>query len=451
MPETIKIRKGLDIPIKGQPQNTTFTPAYSSTYAVKPTDFHGIKPKVAVKTGDRVKAGTTIAYNKDRPEIRFTAPVSGYIETIERGDQRKILEIIIQADATIEYENFNALNPEKATAGQIKHKLLQSGLWLAIRQRPYNIVADPDVHPKAIFISGFDTAPLAPDMDKLTEGGQYEFNTGIQALKQLTSAPVHLSLPNNKPVASTFASTEGIHLHYFKGPHPAGNTGIHIHHLHPITTKNDIIWTLHPQHVMMIGRLFLKGIYDASKTIALTGSEVKHPGYYNIIGGASIEPLISNNIAGNNVRYISGNVLTGKQIHKKGHLGFFDHQVTVIPEGNQSEFLGWLKPGWDRFSASKTFLSCLRQPKTYRLTTNLHGGPRAFVLSGQYEKVLPMDLYPVHLLKSIIIGDIDMMEKLGIHEVVEEDLALCEYVCTSKMEVQALLRQGIQTMIKEQA
>ncbi len=449
MSKVIKIRKGLNIPLKGVPLPPVKRSDYALTYAVKPSDFHGSRPKPLVKKGDKVKAGTALLFDKNNPEILFTSPVSGIIDSIQRGERRVIEEVVIIPDQKQDYEPFTKGDPAELGEEKIKENLIKSGLWIAIRQRPFNVVADPGIRPTAIFISGFDTSPLAPDMNLLIDDKE-SFNTGIQALNQLTRGDIHVSLNAESPRSEIFEQAPHVRLHYFKGPHPAGNVGIQMHHIAPLI-KGEIVWTLHPQHVMMIGRLFLHGIYDASKTIALTGSEVKTPGYYKIISGTSIEPLIKDNIVPGDVRFISGNVLTGEKIFKKGHLGFFDSQFTVIPEGRHKKFLGWISPGTKKFSASGTFLSRIFRKQVYRMDTNMSGGRRAFVVSGEYEKVLPMDIYPVHLLKAILIKDIDLMDQLGINEVVEEDLALCEYICTSKTEVQEILRNGINLMIKENA
>jgi Na+-transporting NADH:ubiquinone oxidoreductase subunit A len=447
MSKVIKIRKGLNIPLKGVPQPPVKRTDYAPTYAIKPTAFHGTRPKPLIKKGDKVKAGTALLFDKNNPEILFTSPVSGTIESIQRGERRIIEEVVIIPDEQQVYESFSKGDPATLGKEKIIETLLKSGLWISIRQRPFNVVANPGIQPSAIFISGFDTSPLAPDMNLLIDDKE-AFNTGILAINQLTKGDVHLSLNAESPRSEIFEQAPHVKLHFFKGPHPAGNVGIQMHHVNPLI-KGETIWTIHPQHVVMIGRLFQHGIVDASKTIALTGSEIKHPGYYKVISGTSIEPLIEGNLVEGDQRFISGNVLTGEKIYKKGHLGFFDTQFTVIPEGRHKKFLGWMAPGIKKHSASGAFLSRLFTKQAYRMDTNLHGGRRAFVVSGEYEKVLPMDIYPVHLLKAILINDIDLMDHLGIHEVVEEDLALCEYICTSKTEVQQILRDGINAMIKE--
>jgi Na+-transporting NADH:ubiquinone oxidoreductase subunit A len=448
MPKVIKIRRGLDIRLLGAAEKIYISAEKSRTYAIKPPDFHGLVPKLSVKSGDQVMAGTSLFYNKYKPDIKFSSPVSGVVKSVERGERRRILEVVIEADHKIQYIDFKATNPSDLSREEIIKKLLDSGLWPMIRQRPYAIIADPEKQPRDIFISGFDTAPLAPDMDFVVKGNGKDFQMGIDALYKLTEGDIHLSLNGNYPADEVFSKAKNIKFHYFTGPHPAGNPGIQIHHIRPVN-KGEVVWYIQPQEVIMIGRLFRKGVYDALKVIALTGSEIRKPLYYKLISGASIEPLVKDNVTPGNHRYISGNVLTGSKITKTGHLGFYDNQITVIPEGDKFEVLGWASPGFNKFSHSRTFMSWLVPGKKYRLDTNLHGGRRSFVMSGEYEKVLPMDIYPVHLLKAILVEDIDRMENLGIYEIAEEDLALCEYVCTSKTEVQSMIRKGIELMIRE--
>jgi Na+-transporting NADH:ubiquinone oxidoreductase subunit A len=448
MARVIKIRRGLDIHLSGSAEKIYNVVEKSSTYAVKPPDFPGIVPKLAVHPGDTVMAGSVLFFDKLLPEIKFCSPVSGTVKVIDRGERRRILEVVIQTGPDMQYVDFKPARPSELNRDEIIKKLLDSGLWPMIRQRPYAIIARPGKLPRDIFISGFDTAPLAPDMDLVVKGNSEDFQAGIDALAKLASGAIHLSLNADYPADDVFAKAKNVELHYFHGPHPAGNPGIQIHHIKPVN-KGEVVWYVGPQEVIMIGRLFRKGIYDALKVVALAGSEVKKPVYYKVIGGASIEPLVRNNVNPGNHRYISGNVLTGSGIKSNGHIGFYDNQVTVIPEGDHYEFLGWMMPGFKKFSTSRTFLSWLFPKKKYTADTNFNGSQRAFVMTGEYERVLPMNIYPVHLLKAILAEDIERMENLGIYEVAEEDFALCEYVCTSKIEVQELVRQGIDLMIKE--
>jgi len=439
----------LNIPMEGRAENVLVRKNMSETYGVKPLDFPGLLPKLEVQEGDVVRAGTPLFYDKYRPEVKFSSPVSGEVVEIRRGERRQILEVVVKANGSVEYQVFGAAQPAALTRNQVVEKLLVSGVWPYIRQRPFGIVANPNDTPKAIFISCFDTAPLAPDMDFSIQGEDENFQAGIDALSKLTPGKIHLGLNADYPAASAFAKANGVEHHYFRGPHPAGNVGVHIHHIDPIG-KGDVVWVVNPLDVVIIGRLFLKGIYDASRVIALAGSEVTSPRYYRVISGAQIDSITSGKLNSNiELRYISGNVLTGTKVEPFGYLGFYDNMVTVIPEGNHYEFFGWMSPGFNKFSASRTFLSRLTPWRKFKFDTNLHGGKRAYVITGQYEKVMPMDILPVHLIKAILANDIERMEQLGIYEVVEEDMALCEYVCTSKTDVQQILRKGIESLIKE--
>lgn len=450
MSKKIKLRKGLNIPIKGKAEKIIAQNlVVSKIFALKPGDFHSFTPKSAIKEGDAVKAGDVVFFDKYNPLIKITSPVSGSLKKIERGERRKILSFLIESDDKNEYTKFDTSNFNAFTSEQVKEILLNSGTWAFIRQRPFDIIAHPEDKPKALFISGFDSSPLAPDYDFVLTNQQEDLQTGIDALKKMLDVPIYLTTNGAYPANKLFTSLKGVELNSIQGPHPAGNVGVQIHHLNPVN-KGEKVWHINPQDLLIIGRLFNKGIYDASRIIALTGSEIKKPMYYKTILGSSIALITKNNVTeGKKLRYISGNVLTGSKIEAEGYLSFYDHQVTVIPEGDYYEFFGWISPGFKKFSTSRTYFSWLMPNKKYTFDGNLHGGERPFTFSEQYEKVLPMDILPVNLLKAIIIKDIDQMEQLGIYEVGEEDLALCEFVCTSKIEVQKILREGFQMMIEE--
>ncbi len=315
---------------------------------------------------------------------------------------------------------------------------------------PIRLLQIPNTIPKAIFISAFDSAPLAPDFDFIIENDAPAFHAGLEVLKKLTTGKVHLNVKENVTKSKIYLEAKGVQINSFTGPHPAGNIGIQIHHIDPIN-KGEIVWYLSPDAVVIIGRLFIEGKYDATRIIALTGSEVNKPQYYKIVSGNSIQPMLKDNLKSANVRIISGNVLKGTRIERSGYLGFYDHQVTIIPEGNYHEFFGWAMPRFNKFSLSKTFFSWLSPNKKYTLDTNLNGGHRAFVMTGEYEKVLPMDIYPMQLLKACLIKDIDQMENLGIYEVDEEDFALCEFIDPSKTEMQAIIREGLDYIRVEMA
>lgn len=450
MSKVIRIRKGLDIKLHGEAERTiahNFTP---DSFAIKPTDFIGMSPipKMLVEEGQEVKAGTPLFYDKVRPEVLFTSPVSGLVKEIRRGDKRAITEVIIDAGKEMLYEPFDVAGVADKGREAIIELMLKSGLWTFIRQRPYNTIANPSQKPKAIFISAFDTAPLAPDFDFIVHGKGEAFQAGLDVLVKLSGGPIHLNVSAQEAVSKVFLNSKNVSINTFSGPHPAGNTGIHIHHVAPIN-KGEVVWYLNPQEVISIGKFFLTGKYDVARIVALTGSEVKSPKYYKTYVGASIKNMLENNVKEGLLRHISGNVLTGKKISASGYVGYYDYQVTVIPEGNEPEFMGWAMPGLNKMSASRTFPAFLFPRRKYSLDTLMHGEERAYVMSGQYEKVLPMDIYPVYLIKAIMSGNIDKMEQLGIYEVAEEDLALCEYVCTSKIEVQKIIRQGLDHIRKE--
>lgn len=448
MSKVIKIKKGLNISMLGTAEKIIKKAEQADYYAIKPTDFNGIRPKLLVKIGDKVKAGSSLFFDKFQPSVQFTAPVSGEITEIKRGERRVIQEIVIKADDAIDYEKFEVKDPSGLSRDQIVEILQKSGLWPALRQRPYSTIANANDNPKAIFISAFDSAPLAPDMDYIVKDCESCFQKGIDVLSKLTDGKIHININADYPAAETFTKAKGVQVNKFTGPHPSGNVGVQINKLDPIN-KGEIVWYTYPQEIIAIGRLFNEGIYDATKIIALTGSEIKNPKYYKLINGASIKNIISDNINDGELRYISGNVLTGSKIAKDGYVGYYDNQVTVIPEGKYHEFFGWATPGFKKYSASRAVLSWLIPGRKYKLDTNMHGGERAYVMTGEYEKVFPMDIYPVQLIKSILVEDIDKMEQLGIYEVDEEDFALCEYVCTSKIEVQSIIRNGLDLMRKE--
>lgn len=448
MSKTITIKQGLNINLQGEAEKI-ITEVQAGNFAIKPIDFHGIFPKLLVHEGDKVKAGTQIFYDKYRDNIKFSSPVSGTIKEIRRGAKRVLLEVTIQADMQQTYVDFGVADPKQLPRETIIEKLLESGVWPVIRQRPYTVIANPKDKPKSIFISGFDTSPLAPDFNLIVHGHGEAFQAGIDALKKLTTGTIHLNLASGDATSKVFINSNNVQINYFKGPHPAGNVGTQINKIDPIN-KGDVVWHLRPQDVLTIGRLFLEGRFNAERVIALTGSEVSKPQYFKTKIGATIAGMVIGNVDDGKVRYISGNALTGQKIDRNGFIGFYDSQVTVLPEGDYYELLGWALPGFGKFSFSNSFPTIFNgKNKRYRLDTNYHGGPRALVMTGKFEKVFPFDIYPMQLLKAIIIDDIDAMENLGIYEVDEEDFALVEYIDTSKTEVQSIIRRGIDMMRKE--
>jgi Na+-transporting NADH:ubiquinone oxidoreductase subunit A len=450
MSECIKIKNGLNIQLNGEAYKILSDLPLPDVFAIKPSDFPGISPKMLVKAGDEVLAGSPLFFDKNNESIIFSSPVSGEIIEVIRGEKRRILEIKILADKKIKYLDLTKADPGNLSRDDITKALLNSGIWPLIRQRPFGIIAKPGELPKSIFISAFDTNPLAPDIGFIMQGENQEtYQTGLNALIKLTNGKIHLNINGSKEAASIFRKSEGVTLNKFSGPHPAGNLGVQIHHIDPIN-KGEVVWYVNPQDVLIIGKLFSEGRYDASRIIALTGSQVSSPKYYKTTIGSSVKNILNDGgLKAIENRVISGNVLSGSQILEDGFLGYYDTQITVIPEGRESEFMGWLAPGLEKFSMSRTFFSWLNSKRKYNLNTNLHGEERPFVVTGQYEKVFPMDIYPVQLLKSILIEDIEMMEQLGIYEVVEEDFALCEFVCTSKIKSQEIIKRGIEIIQKE--
>jgi Na+-transporting NADH:ubiquinone oxidoreductase subunit A len=448
MSRSVRLKKGLDIRIEGLAEKKIAGPINPQLYGVKPVDFPGLIPKLNVKQGTIVKAGSTLFHDKLRPAVKFTSPVNGKVISVARGERRKILEVIIEKRGD-DFIDFGKADPETLGRKEIIERLLASGLWPAIRQRPYHVVANPEDLPKSVFISGFDTAPLAPDYNFIMQNQDASlFRSGITAIKKLTRGKTNLVLNGGNMTDHVTGNIKGVEVSYFSGPHPSGNVGIHIHHLDPLN-KGEVVWFVNLQDIITIGRLFEEGIYKPERYVALTGSEVINPQYYSMISGGSIIPMVADNVKEGNLRYISGNVLTGTEIEQDGYLGYYDSQVTVIPEGDYFEFFGWALPGINKYSFSRTFLSSLFPKKDYKLDTNFHGGERAFVMTGIYEKVIPMDIYPMQLFKAIMAEDIDMMENLGIYEVAEEDVALCEYICPSKIEIQSIVRKGLDLMMKE--
>lgn len=451
MSNRVTIKKGFDIKLVGGPDKTLSDTSLSAIIGLRPPDFSDVFPKLLVEPGDEVLAGQPVYFDKTRPDLRFTSPVSGEILEIVRGEKRRLLEIRILPDKdNIRSVEFIRANPASLSRQDIIQQLFNSGCWPYIRQRPFSSIADPLDTPKAIFVSCFDTAPLAPDLGYIIGLEKENFLTGLTALGQLANGNLHLGVGRNLPDNLTEAELEQLgQVHYFQGPHPAGNVGVQIHHIDPIQ-KGEVVWYVHPQDILIIGRLFREGRYRPDRVVALTGSSVTNPQYFRMVTGQRISSVTEGCITENTfVRYIQGNVLTGNTTAPSDFLSFYTNQLTVIPEGNEPEFLGWLLPGFGKLSLSRTFFSWLRPAQSYKLDTNEHGEKRAFVLTGQYDRVLPMNIYPVHLLKAILAKDIERMEQLGIYEVSEEDFALCEFVCTSKIDVQRIIAEGLEYARRE--
>lgn len=445
MSKDIRIKRGLSLQLKGEAEKQLVEAKRSKTYAIKPPDFHSVVPKMVVKEGDRVLAGDALFYSKYAEELQFASPVSGTVQEIKRGAKRRILEVIIEADFTDSYKDFGKLNAASADLDAVRNMIYSSGCGAFINQRPYDIVADPKDEPKAIFISAVSSAPLAADLGFVLKDKVAAFQQGIYALQKLTKGKVHLSVDEKS--SPVLKGIQGVELHNVKGPHPAGNVGVQIHNIDPINI-GDRVWTVGAEDVAIIGTLFLTGEYRAERIIALTGSEAKERKYYRTIIGANSADIVGE--VSSDIRIISGDVLTGTKISNNQYLGFFPNSITLIPEGNKYRMLGWLPFTYNNIhSNSRTSLSFLFPNKKYELDTNLNGEHRALVVTGEMEEVLPMDIYPMQLIKACMAGDIEKMENLGIYEVAPEDFALIDYVNTSKVEAQEIIRLGLDLMITE--
>jgi len=447
MGKNVKIRRGMDISLEGQPENNVHSVSTPATFAIKPRDFKGLVPKLQVKQGAEVKAGDCLFTDKSNDSICFASPVSGEVVEIVRGDRRAILEIKILADSNLSFKSFETSGYMSKSREDVKSLMLEAGLWPFIVQRPFGVIADTDVAPKAIHVSGFDSAPLAADLGVTLKGEEANLKAGFEVLKKLTDGKVHLNL-HSKKNKEVYSQVSGVEINTFDGPHPSGLVGVQINKIDPIN-KGDVVWTIKPQHVAFIGKFFETGKVDLEQTIVVAGSEVNKPAYYTSRMGACVDKLLNDNLAQDNVRVISGNVLTGTAIQKDGYLGYFDNQLSVIPEGDHYEMLGWLFPSYPRPTLSNSLPISKFLKKTFKVNTNPHGEPRAYVVTGQYEKVMPMDILPQQLIKAVMAKDLELMENLGIYEVIEEDMALCEFVCTSKTNVQQVLSEGLELMAEE--
>jgi Na+-transporting NADH:ubiquinone oxidoreductase subunit A len=448
MPKDIRIKRGLNIRLKGAAVTETANAPRSRTFNIRPVDFHLTTPKMVVKEGAKLTAGDEVFYSKDREAIRFLSPVSGTLTEIRRGPKRVITDVIIEADSEDSYRDFGTLEASKMNAESVKARLLEGGCWPFIKQRPYDVIANPEVAPSAIYISGFSTAPLAAKNDYVLKGQEAVLQAALDGLATLTSGSVHVSVPKNQE--SPFKGLNGIELHTISGPHPAGNVGTLIGKIGPVN-KGEVIWTVGAQDLLIMGNLFLTGNYKADRTIALAGSSVKTPKYYRTKIGAEVATFVyDSGLNQENVRVISGNVLSGRSISPKGFLGFYDTLVSVIPEGNDYEFFGWNKPQFNKISATRNFTFSWMQPKKeFDLNTNTNGEHRAFVMTGMYEEVFPLDIFPMQILKACMVSDLDAMEQLGMYEVAPEDFALTEFICVSKQPHQKIIREGLDLMYKE--
>ena len=446
MSQDIRIKKGLDIKLIGEANQTTTPLSLSSIYVVNPNDFHKITPKLIVKVGAKVKAGEALFHAKSNDKILFPSPVSGELIEIVRGEKRKVLALKIAADKTQAFNDFGKSDVANMSDEDVKTKLLASGCWPFIKKRPYDVIANPEEAPKAIFISGYASAPLATNYDYTLKGKEAELQAAITALTKLTTGKVHVSVGKNS--SSPLANVSGATVHKVFGPHPSGNVGTQIAKIDPIN-KGEVVWVVTPQDLVVIGELLLTGHFNIKRTIALTGSQFIKTGYLEIIAGASIADLVAENLEANS-RIISGNVLSGTQVTEEGSINYYDNQITAIPEGDDYEFFGWAKPITNKISATRALtFSWLFPKKKFDLNTNTNGEHRAFVVTGGYEEVFPLDIYPMQILKACMYKDLDEMEALGMYEVAPEDFALTEFVCVSKQPHQKIIREGLDLMLEE--
>ena len=445
----IKIKKGIDIHLVGEAKKEVkdYMP---QLFAIKPHDFIGVVPKMHVAEGDDVKVGTVLFHDKNNESVFFTSPASGKVKAIVRGEKRVILQVVIESDGTFETIDFGKADPSKLSRNEIVEKLVQSGTWTMLRQRPYSTIAKTQDEPKCIAVSMFDTAPLAPDNNFIVKDQMAAIKAGVEALAKLTKGMVYLNVNSSETqqaLASLNFSAKNVTVTEFQGPHPAGNVSTQLNVLSPIN-KGETVWYTYAQNLIAIGNLFLNGVYDSSRVVAFTGSEVKEPMYYRTRIGADMSGLYEN-IVSENVRIISGNVLTGKKINGENFLGYYDSQVTVIPEGDHYQLFGWLAPNFKKFTSTNTMGASLCKKSKKVLDTNLNGGIRPLIMTGNFEKVFPFDIYPMQLIKACIIKDIDQMEELGIYEIDAEDFALCEVIDPSKTAIQQIVRESLEMLRKE--
>ncbi len=449
MSNDIRIKKGLDIKLKGEAEKTSEKAVISNFYTLRPQDFHSVTPKLISKVGAKIKAGSPVFYDKSNENIKFVSPVSGEITEITRGEKRKILAIKIKADKTDSYLEHPVLNLESAKAEDLKSLLLASGCWPFIKQRPYDVIANPDKEPKAIFISARASAPLAAKYNYTLQGKEKELQAAVTALGKLTKGKVHVSVGNFG--TSPMEGLTGITLHKVSGPHPAGNVGTQINRIDPVN-KGEVVWTINPQDLVIIGELLLTGKFNAERIVALAGSSIEKPRYFITKLGCELSTMLYDHGIKKDahVRVISGNILSGKQVNPDGYLDYYSNTITVIPEGDDYEFFGWTTPVFNKVSTTRALtFSWLFPNKKYDLNTNTNGEHRAFVTTGNYEEVFPLDIFPMQILKACMYSDLDEMEALGMYEVAPEDFALTEFVCVSKQPHQEIIRKGLDVMLKE--
>ncbi len=449
MTNVIKLRKGLDINLVGKAEKVKIRLRSNGRYSLEPGDFVGVIPKVVVKEGERVKAGDPLFVNKEFPTVRFASPVSGVVKDVVRGDRRKVLGIVVEADSEQEYADFGVRDVAALGGEDVVQALLDAGLFGYINQLPYAVSATPDVRPKAVFVSALRDMPLASDFEYELEGQEEDFQAGLTALSKIAKTYLGIGVGQT---SAALTGARDVEVTVFDGPCPAGNVGVQVNHIEPVN-KGETVWTVEPTAVIFFGRLFRTGRVDLRRTVAFVGSEVERPSYVDMLVGEELSTLLSNSIKSDaDVRIINGNVLTGRTTTKAGYLGAHTSEITVIPEGSKAdEFAGWIMPRFNQFSVNRSYFSWLFGKKDYALDARVKGGERHMIMSGEYDRVFPMDIYPEYLIKAIIAGDIDKMEQLGIYEVSPEDFALAEFVDSSKLELQRIVRHGLDMLRKENA
>ena len=450
MANVIKLRKGLDIHLQGRATLHKAGMIKAEVYGLSPNAFTGLTPKVIVREGERVRAGDALFVNKACPEVAFASPVSGTVEEIVRGDRRKVLCVKVKADENQEYVDFGTKNVSALNGGEVKSALLKAGLFGYINQLPYAITTTPDTQPKAIFVSALRDMPLAADFEFELQGNEAAFQTGLTALSKI--APTHLGI-GVKQTADALTKAKDVKVTVYEGSCPAGNVGVQVNHISPVN-KGEVVWTVDPTAVIFFGRLLLTGKVDFTRTIAVAGSEVNNPEYVDALVGTPLNNIFDGRLGTEErVRIINGNPLTGTLATADDFLGAHTSEVTVIPEGDSAdEMLGWIMPRFKQFSVNHSYFSWLfGKKREYRLDARVKGGERRMIMSGEYDRVLPMDIYGEYLIKAIIAEDIDRMEQLGIYEVSPEDFAVAEFVDSSKLELQQIVRRGLDLLRKENA
>ena len=453
MVKIIRLRKGLDINLEGKASLQKVNIRAAEEYALVPGAFVGVTPKVVVKEGERVKAGDALFVNKNHPEVSFSSPVSGVVTAIERGERRKVLCVKVKADAEQEFVDFGPKDVSQMNGEQVVEALLKAGLFGYINQLPYAVSTTPDTKPKAIFVSALRDKPLTSDFEYEVRGQEDDFTTGLIALSKI--AKTHLGLgiqPNLQSELFKRNIEQYVSVTVYEGKCPAGNVGVQVNHTDPVN-KGEVVWTVDPTAVLFFGRLFRTGKVNLMRTIAIAGSEVKEPAYADVLVGTPLSHILEGRMKREDgVRIIVGNPLTGRRATKESYLTAHSCTVCVLPEGDHAdEMLGWILPRFSQFSTSRSYFSWLQGKKKYALDTRIKGGERHMIMSGEYDKVLPMDIYAEYLIKAIIAEDIDKMEQLGIYEVSPEDFAVAEFVDSSKLELQKIVRNGLDMLRKENA